>query len=196
MRFALVLSLALHVAVIAAVVIMSASRDVPLGDGLVMVEFAEAEGDGNAGENVAQDLGSANGSRPIYRTKILPDRSGNYDIGKSSAGAQASPGDANELNRPNGSPGSSTGNPILTKIRTKIERAKYYPAEARKQKLTGRPVVRFTIDENGAISSAELTKTSGSNLLDDAALSTVRRAAPLPCYSEPIVIAIKYSLAD
>jgi protein TonB len=90
--------------------------------------------------------------------------------------------------------GSPGGNPILTKIVTRINRSKYYPEAARRDKIEGRPEVLFQIGPDGSISLVELKRSSGNKLLDDAALETVRRAAPLPYYEAPISVAINYIL--
>lgn len=93
-----------------------------------------------------------------------------------------------------GSPGSPTGNPILAKIRNKIERSKYYPQQARLQRLEGRPEVSFKIAPNGTIESVHLKRSSGSALLDSAAIETVNRSAPLPYYDGQISLAINFTL--
>ncbi|MBI4126446.1 MAG: energy transducer TonB [Deltaproteobacteria bacterium] len=88
------------------------------------------------------------------------------------------------------------GNPTLTAIWKKINRAKYYPLVAREQKLEGAPRVQFQIDNDGNVTTISLVDSSGSDILDDAALETIRRAAPLPAYPEPITLAIRYSLQN
>ncbi len=92
--------------------------------------------------------------------------------------------------------GSPNGNPILAKIRTKIERAKFYPAEARGQKLSGRPKVEFEILQSGEIKNAKIISSSGSAILDNAAIETIRRAMPLPYFPEPIKLAINFDSAN
>lgn len=53
--------------------------------------------------------------------------------------------------------------------------APLYPAEALTQRLTGRVTVRVQIDDRGQVTSAELHRSSGYSLLDDAAIEAVRR---------------------
>ena len=43
---------------------------------------------------------------------------------------------------------------------------------------------------------AKLAAKQGHAILDDAAKETVRRAAPLPFYPQPITLTVKYSLAN
>lgn len=90
--------------------------------------------------------------------------------------------------------GSQSGDPVLTKIRNKIERAKYYPSLAKRQRIEGRAQVSFQIEADGSIAGASIKESSGNTLLDDAAIETLHRASPLPYYDGPITIAIKFSL--
>ena len=48
--------------------------------------------------------------------------------------------------------------------------------------------------EDGKIKWVKLAASCGARVLDDAALETVRRAAPLPFYPKPITVVVKYSL--
>ncbi|OJF94349.1 cell envelope integrity protein TolA [Pararhizobium antarcticum] len=65
------------------------------------------------------------------------------------------------------------------KVRSKLARAFRYPSKAR-QGVTGVPWVRFTISASGAVRGLTISKSSGSPILDEAALSAVNRAAPFP----------------
>jgi TonB family protein len=62
--------------------------------------------------------------------------------------------------------------------------------------MTGMPRVTFAIDGGGGVSWVRLASSCGNRILDDAAVATVRRAAPLPYYPTPITLAVKYSLGD
>ena len=70
--------------------------------------------------------------------------------------------------------------PIIAEIMRRIEGAKRYPRVARKMGIEGRATVRFRLTPNGKVEAAELLETSGSDVLDQASLETVHRAAPLP----------------
>ncbi|MEP9347599.1 energy transducer TonB [Xanthobacter sp. KR7-225] len=59
-----------------------------------------------------------------------------------------------------------------------LNRFKRYPPGA--QGITGRPSVRFSLDGSGRVTSASLTRSSGSAVLDAEAVATVRRASPFP----------------
>ena len=83
---------------------------------------------------------------------------------------------------------------ILAEIRARIERAKRYPLLARKSGIEGRSLVRFQIAEDGSPDGVSLKSSSGSRILDDEALATIRRAAPYPSYSDPLEIWIRFQL--
>ena len=75
---------------------------------------------------------------------------------------------------------SSEGDSILAEIVGKIEAAKRYPRTARRMGIQGTATVRFKLKPNGQLEKIELMESSGSKILDDASLETVREAAPLP----------------
>lgn len=64
-----------------------------------------------------------------------------------------------------------------------IERHKYYPIHARRNGLEGTSTVAFTVNRNGAIGDISLARSSGTTLLDQAAVQTIIRinnAPPFP----------------
>ncbi|MBM3543284.1 MAG: TonB family protein [Alphaproteobacteria bacterium] len=64
----------------------------------------------------------------------------------------------------------------LGKLRTHLEQHKINP----RTQLIGTAVVAFTVDASGEISSRRLSKSSGSKVLDEAAIASIERAAPFP----------------
>ena len=88
------------------------------------------------------------------------------------------------------------GDRVLTSIWKRINQSKYYPPVAKRRGVEGAPRVTFAIDRDGQVSWARLVDSCGKTALDDAALKTVRRAAPYPYYPSPITVAIRYSLTD
>jgi TonB family protein len=72
------------------------------------------------------------------------------------------------------------------RVRQQIANAKYYPRIARRRGMEGQPVIAFTLDRGGRIMKAALAKTSGYQLLDQAALEAVRQAAPYPEIPAPL----------
>lgn len=65
-------------------------------------------------------------------------------------------------------------------VTRKLRRALRYPREAGRQRLRGEVAVSFVVSRDGNAGSIRVVKSSGSPILDNAALETVRRAAPFP----------------
>lgn len=61
----------------------------------------------------------------------------------------------------------------------RIEALKQYPVDARLAHAEGRVVIRIVIQEDGHIVSAAIAKSSGHDILDQAALETIRKASPI-----------------
>lgn len=66
------------------------------------------------------------------------------------------------------------------KVYAKLRRSLRYPAEARRKRIRGEVHVRFTVSRSGGVGSVSVARSSGSSVLDGAAIDTVRRAAPFP----------------
>ncbi len=66
------------------------------------------------------------------------------------------------------------------RVMAKLERHRRYPNAARARREQGVVHVRVSLARDGSVLSLALEQTSGSALLDQAALDTFRRAAPLP----------------
>ncbi len=65
-------------------------------------------------------------------------------------------------------------------VAKKLRRYRRYPSEAQRQNMTGRTVVSFRVDRSGSASAIRVVRSSGYDILDQAALETVRRASPFP----------------
>lgn len=63
---------------------------------------------------------------------------------------------------------------------TRLRRALRYPSEARRDRLSGEVHVSFTVSANGGVGGISVVRSSGSPVLDQAAIATVQRAAPFP----------------
>lgn len=68
----------------------------------------------------------------------------------------------------------------VTQVMARLQAAQRFPEQARARGEEGRAVVRFSIRRDGALGEARLASSSGFSALDQAALETVRRAAPFP----------------
>lgn len=55
-----------------------------------------------------------------------------------------------------------------------------YPSEAKRLRLSGVTRLAFRLDRRGQVLESWIEESSGSSLLDDAALDALERAAPLP----------------
>jgi len=80
------------------------------------------------------------------------------------------------------------------RLRDRIERAKQYPPEARRQGMEGTTEVEFQVAKDGSVKEVMVVRSSGFPLLDQASMETIRRAAPLPVIPGTIRIAISYRL--
>ena len=66
------------------------------------------------------------------------------------------------------------------KVRKKIVEHMWYPDEAVWRKEKGNVKVRFSLDTQGVLQSSKIINSSGSDILDKAALSAVVSAQPYP----------------
>ncbi len=68
---------------------------------------------------------------------------------------------------------------LAASLLPRIESLKHYPAEARVKHLEGRVLVRIVVQEDGRIVSATIAKSSGHDILDQAALETMQLSSPI-----------------
>jgi protein TonB len=61
-----------------------------------------------------------------------------------------------------------------------LARYKRYPRLAQEQHQQGTALLRFSMDRQGRVLSAQLARGSGFSLLDDEAMALIQRAQPLP----------------
>ncbi|MGE0022789.1 MAG: energy transducer TonB [Hyphomicrobium sp.] len=70
-----------------------------------------------------------------------------------------------------------------------------------RSKISGTVVVRFTVGPEGELISREIATSSGSKLLDDAAVASVERAAPFPAMPDearsdgPMVVSVPFKFS-
>ncbi|MDO9532066.1 MAG: energy transducer TonB [Deltaproteobacteria bacterium] len=84
---------------------------------------------------------------------------------------------------PGQGPGSGSGSALqgyLREIRRLLEKHKDYPQMARRRNIQGAVVVVFTIAPGGQIMAARVSRSSGHDLLDEAAQNTIRRVGQFP----------------
>ncbi len=71
----------------------------------------------------------------------------------------------------------TTGDEYRNKILSAISAAAFYPKRALAERIYGETVVTFTINKGGSIIHLSVKKPSGYNVLDDAAMTIVRKAS-------------------
>lgn len=98
------------------------------------------------------------------------------------------------LDNTKGGSGKDGADSIYAFIRSAIEKAKTYPFLARKKGIEGTVITVFTINSQGYPKNVRVEKSSGSEILDSAALNIIAKAAPFPRVDEHIVIPITFSL--
>lgn len=69
-----------------------------------------------------------------------------------------------------------------------------------RSKIAGTVVVRFTVSPEGELISREIATSSGSKLLDDAAVASIERAAPFPAMPTdaadgPLVVSVPFKFS-
>jgi protein TonB len=80
-------------------------------------------------------------------------------------------------------------------IRASVEQRKEYPLLARRKKLEGTVVARFTLSRNGRLQNVEIAKSSNESILDNAAVNAIKSVqlfhpAPLEVKGENIQIEV------
>jgi protein TonB len=79
-------------------------------------------------------------------------------------------------------------------LQSAIEKAKTYPRFARERGIEGTVLVRFRVLPSGAIETVNVVKSSGAQILDDASVRTVYRAAPMPFVDGWVEVPMVYEL--
>ena len=82
------------------------------------------------------------------------------------------------------SAGARAGNAAVTnypgQVASRLRRALRVPAAARRERPASDVHVAFTVDRSGGVSGIRIARSSGSGVIDQVAIDTVRRAAPFP----------------
>jgi TonB family protein len=120
---------------------------------------------------------------------------------ENTSGSQVSEGANNSArdSAPGQGVGSDTGSDAVSSeqwvlIVSSIERVKSYPRMARERGIQGVVQVRFKLRPTGDVETVEIIKSSGYDILDDASIRTVYRAAPLPYVNGWVAVPIAYIL--
>jgi TonB family protein len=162
----------------------SASRSTPLGHGTFLLQAGDGQGTsggvpGGTGTGLSLPGGSGRGG------------GGSGGAGPGGNGDGVGPGSVGF-----GMTSGLTLSDLLRQIRRRIEEAKIYPEDARREGIQGTVDVRFRVAADGSVERAEVVRSSGSRHLDEASLRTVRSAAPYPPVSGWIRIPLSYHLRE
>jgi TonB family protein len=104
--------------------------------------------------------------------------------------------DSNEDNKGISHKASSEKNDYLKVIISKIHSEKYYPRIAKKRGIQGDALLRFELKTDGGLEKVNILKSSGSNILDKAAVNTVKKAAPFPYINGSIDVVLSYQFNE
>lgn len=150
--------------------------------GMFLVPEGGGSGTGRTGLGAA-GLGSGTGGGGAeWGGQAGPGRPGGGGPGIASRRGTGGPGDGNGVAD------------LLRRIRRQIEEAKAYPDAARRESTQGTVNLRFRIAADGSVEATEILRSSGSPLLDEAAVQTIRRAGPYPPVAGWIRIPLSYRL--
>jgi protein TonB len=67
-----------------------------------------------------------------------------------------------------------------SQVAARLERFKRYPSEAQARGEQGVAHLAFSVDRGGGVHHARIVRSSGSGALDQATLSLIERATPMP----------------
>ncbi len=103
-------------------------------------------------------------------------------------------GNSTESGRTAGNQSGSVSSEQWAVIVSSIERVKSYPRLARERGIEGVVHLRFRLKPQGEVDRVEIVKSSGFDILDQASVTTVYRASPMPYVTGWIELPIAYVL--
>ncbi|MHB8843407.1 MAG: TonB family protein [Nitrospirota bacterium] len=138
----------------------------------------------------------------MSRTEAPASAAGDAVSGTGENGVTGSPGDSAATGQSIASgpgDGSAQAGSVFSseqwkQLQAAIERAKTYPRLAREQGVEGVVLVRFKVAPSGDVEMVDVVKSSGSDILDQASVRTVRRAAPMPYLNGWVEVPMSYVL--
>jgi protein TonB len=80
------------------------------------------------------------------------------------------------------------------RLHAALEKAKTYPRFARERGIEGSVLVRFKVLPSGDVETVNIVRSSGVEILDEASVRTVYRAAPMPYVSGWVEVPMSYVL--
>jgi protein TonB len=82
----------------------------------------------------------------------------------------------------------------LAQIRAKIQQSLVYPPMAKLKGIEGTATIRFDVDGSGNPKSVKVSSSSGFDILDQAAVQTVKAAAPYPLVEPTVKVPVVFEL--
>lgn len=83
---------------------------------------------------------------------------------------------------------------ILSAISGAVRKAVVYPPVARKNGLEGTVLVSFRIAKDGSALDIHVTESSGSGILDEAAMEAVKMGKDYPSVDQPVIVPVHFKL--
>ena len=71
-------------------------------------------------------------------------------------------------------------------VKQRIEEVRRYPSWAKRHRIEGEVGTKFAISASGVSQGIEIVRSSGSKILDEEAVDTIKRASPFPSIPEEI----------
>ena len=93
-----------------------------------------------------------------------------------------------------GDTGGGIPQDLMQHLQRAIEKAKTYPRFARERGIEGTVLVRFKVLPSGDIEAVDVVRSSGKQILDEASVNTVYRAAPMPYVKGWVEVPMVYEL--
>ncbi len=93
-----------------------------------------------------------------------------------------------------GDTGGGIPQDLMLHLQRAIEKAKTYPRFARERGIEGTVLVRFKVLPSGDIEAVDVVRSSGMQILDEASVKTVYRAAPMPYVKGWVEVPMVYEL--
>lgn len=120
-------------------------------------------------------------AKPVKKKKVVRQKkkSNRGDSGASNANSRRAESQGNQK-RINAPAGNAAVSNYPGKVASRLRRSLRYPKSAVRGSGRGQARVAFTVTANGQAVSVRLVASSGSPVLDQAAIDAVRRASPFP----------------
>lgn len=105
------------------------------------------------------------------------------------AGSAGKSGTQQSANVGTGSSASAGGRPGSSKnyfalLQAWLEKNKEYPPQARRRRQEGIAMLTFTINRQGRVLAAHISRSAGAEILDEEVMKMIRRANPVPPFPD------------